>query len=122
MTLEQILLIKNSLTFLSKERLFAAYEIAKNLRECDKIIEESKLLSQKLFEMHADKDEDGNFIYEENKVKITDEAAIKRYQEEVRKIIETEHNLIFIKIPSAKLSNEKLPAEILIPLLGVIID
>jgi len=125
----QIVEIKSALTELSKERLPIAYEIAKNIRICNNAIQEMTELSRTIFENFADKDEDGNFIKHQvgddpnnMQLKISNSDALNQYQIEFVKLLDVEHDVHFVMIPKARIQTENLLADVLIPLIDVIIN
>jgi hypothetical protein len=122
----EIVQIKESLKNLSQERLHVAYEIAKNIRICDKIINETQEIAKELYTKYADVDGEGKVITSRDKegretAKISDPEKIIECQEELTKLDKEEHDVQFIKINKTKLEAEKLSADILIPLVDVII-
>jgi hypothetical protein len=125
----QILEVKNALTELGKERLPIAYEVAKNIRLCNKVIEETAELSREMFEKFADKDKDGKPVQvpDENNqgqmtMKITDQANLLSYQEEIGKILNADHDMEFVKIPKVRIQSEKLTATTIVPLIDIVIE
>jgi hypothetical protein len=125
----QILEVKNALTELGKERLPIAYEVAKNIRLCNKVIEETAELSREMFEKFADKDKDGKPVQvpDENNqgqmtMKITDPANLLSYQEEIGKILNADHDMEFVKIPKVRIQSEKLTATTIVPLIDIVIE
>jgi hypothetical protein len=122
----EIVQIKESLKKLSQERLHVAYEIAKNIRICDKIINETQEIAKELYTKYADVDTNGQVITSRDEegretAKISDPEKIKECQEELTKLDREEHDVQFCKINKTKLEAEKLSADILIPLVDVII-
>jgi len=125
----QVVEIKNALTELGKERLPIAYEVAKNIRICNKIIDETSEISREMFEKFSDKDANEKPIQvpdDKNNgqmtMTITDPMNLKMYQEELTKILNSEHLVEFIKIPKARIQNEKLTANVVVPLIDVVIE
>jgi hypothetical protein len=128
----QIVDIKNALTTLGKERLPIAYEIAKNIRMCSNVIQETADLSKELFEKFADKDDQGQLINypvevpegqpEQTQMRISDPAKLKSYQVELIKVLDADHTIDFVKIPRSKIQSEKLEASILLPLIDIVIE
>jgi len=125
----QILEVKNALTDLGRERLPIAYEVAKNIRICNKIIDETAELSKDMFEKFADKGSDNKPIMvpdEKNgnqpTMKITDAVNLAAYQEEIMKILNADHKVEFIKISKIRIQSEKLTASMIVPLIDAIIE
>lgn len=124
----QIEQIQKALTDLSKERLPIAYEIARNLQLCNKVISEVSEVSRQLFEQFADRDEHGEFVrvpQEGNPsnllMKITDPSKLSAYQQAIQKLAADEHSIPFVTISMDAIKGEKLAAETLLPLLDVIL-
>ena len=121
----KIKLIEDSLTKLGNKELPIAFEIAKNLRACTKITEESEALFKEVFSKYADKDENGNLIqYSQDgkpTTKITGADKMEQFNVEVAKIDNEEHEIVFIKIPKSALSGKDLAANILVPLMDDLI-
>lgn len=120
--------IQRALTELGKERLPIAYEIARNLQLCNKVLGEVTDISRQLFEQYADKDASGKFVQVPQDgnpsnlmLKISDPAKLSLYQVEMQKLANEDHSIEFVKIPMDALKGEKLTAEFLLPLLDVII-
>jgi hypothetical protein len=118
--------IKLALEKLAKEPLKAAFEIAKDIRICTKLLDEGQELTRTLHAQFADRDEEGKIKqYEDEEkraiAKISDPDKLKIYQEAIQKLNMEEHEVVFTKINKSKLETEKLSAEILIPLIDVII-
>jgi hypothetical protein len=125
----EILEIKNALTDLSKERLFVAYEIAKNIRRCNAAIEETQAINKALVEKFCDKDAEGNpknypveGRTDQTQLKITDAELLKQYQEEWIKALDADHTIDFVKIPKMKIQSANLVGSTLVPLVDVIIE
>jgi hypothetical protein len=116
--------IKNALEQLGNERLPIWYEIAKNIRICNKVIDEVQAIAKELFEGFADKDENGKLKqFEENGrsvSKITDPEKLKAYSAEVEKLDKDDHEITFHKVSLKKIESEKLQANVLVPLLDTI--
>lgn len=126
MKLAQVAAIHQSLTILSQERLAAAYEIAKNIRTCESILNEVQELMRVLFTTYVDRDLDGKIKeYEEEdgkKVnKISDLQQLALYREELAKIDAEERDVKLVPIPAEKISGKELSAAVLMPLLGTVI-
>lgn len=117
--------IRNALQVLGNEKLPIAYEVAKNIRKCNRILDEVQDIVKELHGKYADKDEKGTVKqYEEDGkqlAKISDPAQLLAYQQELAKIDTEEHEIEFIKISSSKLDSEKLTGNILVPLIDVVI-
>jgi hypothetical protein len=125
----QITEIKNALIELGKERLPVAYEIAKNTRLCNQVINETADLSRELFEKFADRDSEGALIQypDESKsmqtvLKINDPEKLAQHQAERIKLLLAEHTVDFVKISASSIQAVPLTASILMPLLDSIIE
>lgn len=122
----EIFEIKNALTALGKEKLAVAYEVAKNIRICDKVLTETQEIAKELHTKFTDKDEKGEVkIYKDEEgrdiTKISDAKLLAQYQEELKKLDSENHEITFIKINKAKLEAEKLSADMLIALIDTVI-
>ena len=122
----QIFEIKRDLQALGKERLPVAFEVAKNIRIADKILNETQEIAKELHTKFTDKDDKGEVkIYkdEENRdiTKISDPEKLKQYQEELKKLDSEDHEVTFVKINKSQLAGEKLPAEMILALIDTII-
>jgi hypothetical protein len=122
----EIFMIKDALQKLGKERLTVAFEIAKNIRACDKVLNEAQEIAKELHQKYADKDEKGEVKqYPDDKgqmlTKISDPALIKDYQVELAKLDTEEHEVVFTKIKKSQISAEKIPGEILVPLIDTVL-
>ncbi len=124
MKIDQITQIKNALNQLGNERLPIAYEIAKNIKTCDKVIDEVQTIVKELFEKYAEKDENGklkNFEQDGQLMsKITDAEKLKEYNAELEKVRDDDHEITFHKVLLSKIEAEKLQANTLVPLLDTI--
>jgi hypothetical protein len=121
----QIAMIHQALTALGQERLPVAYEVAKNLKACDKIMVEVRDLLTILFQKYVDRDLSGNIVeYEEDgqkRNKISDPEQLRQYNEEIAKIDAEDYEIKFTTIPGEKLAGKEIAASILLPLLDVVI-
>lgn len=121
----QIANIHQALNVLAQERLPVAYEIAKNIKECDKVITEVQELLKVLFQTYVDRDLSGNIIaYSENDKqvnKISDPAQLKLYTEEIAKIDAEDHDIKLTPISGEKFAGKEIPATVLLPLLDTVI-
>ena len=124
----QIASIHQALTVLGQERLPVAYEVAKNIKACEKVISEVQDLVKSLFQTYVDRDLSGNVIeYEEDggkKVnKISDPKQLAAYQEEMNKIDAEDYEIKLATIPGSKFEGKEIAATVLMPLLdSVIVD
>jgi len=122
----QILNIQKALEELSKERLTIAYEIAKNIRICKNITDETQSLVAEIQLKYADRDENGNILQEFDEkrrpiFKITNPVKMQQFLGELSKIDNEEHEVTFVKISLNAIKDEKLTAEILLPLLDTVL-
>lgn len=122
----EIFEIKLALEKLGKERLPIAFEVAKNIRLANKVLSETQEIAKELHTKFADKDEKGEVKSYKNEegqdvAKISDPAKLKEYQDELKKLDSEEHDVPFVKINKSQLVGEKLPAEMLLALVDVII-
>lgn len=121
----QIANIHQALNVLAQERLPVAYEIAKNIKECDKVITEVQELLKVLFQTYVDRDLSGNIItYTENDKqvnKISDPNQLKLYNEEIAKIDAEDHDIKLTPISGEKFAGKEIPATVLLPLLDTVI-
>lgn len=126
MRYQEIAEIRLALLELMNERLPVAYEIAKNIKECEKITTEVQELVTTMQQMYADKDEQGKIVTEKAVdgilVKFSDPARRDAYQREILKINQENHEIVFKKIQSSALKDINLPARILLPLVDIIIE
>ncbi len=126
MKFAEILIIKKALMVLGQERLPVAYEIAKNIRICDKIITESKEIANEVYLRYADREENGDVKMYKNELgqgvaRITDSTRAAECQVELNKLDLEEHDVSFVKFNKNILKAEKLSADTLIPLIDIII-
>ena len=117
--------IVNALTALGNEKLPIAYEIAKNIRKCNKILTEVDETVKELHTKFVDKDENGEVkqYTEGDKTfsKISDPDQLKAFNEEIAKIEVDEHEITFHKILFSKIENERLAANALAALIDTVI-
>jgi hypothetical protein len=125
----QIIEIKTSLAELGKEKLPIAYEIAKNIRMCNQIIQETQDINKTLVEKFCDKSEDGTpkdypveNHPEQTQLRIGDPELLKQYQEAWMKALDADHKVDFVKIPKLRIQSEKLLASMLVPLVDTVIE
>lgn len=121
----EIMEVRDALVRLGEKDLPVAYEVAKNIRICNSILNETREILQDLHKKFADKDKDGNIIqYEENGQqvsKITDKEKLAQYQEELRKLDAEEHEVAFLKVSKASFAGKDVPGLVLVPLVDVVI-
>lgn len=126
MKYQEIAEIRLALLELMNERLPVAYEIAKNIKECEKVTSEVQELVTTMQQMYADKDEQGKIVTEKTAdgvlVKFSETDRRDAYQREILKINQEDHTVVFKKINSSSLKDVKLPARILLPLVDIIIE
>jgi hypothetical protein len=118
--------VKQALLKISSERLPIAYEIAKNLKLCNKIIAETDEIMMEIYKKYADKDEKGELrVYhdpsEKEMYKISDNEKLLEYQQALNKLYSEEHDVKFITISKTTLIGQSLYATDLLPLLDIII-
>jgi hypothetical protein len=125
----EILEVKKALEELGKERLPVAYEVAKNTRICEKILNETSDILREIFEKYADRDEQGTPIQHQDSdptkgstMKITDPAMLKNYRDEIERVLNEDHEVTFVKIPRSRIQSERLTASMLVPLIDVVIE
>lgn len=122
----EILEIRIALMELINERLPVAYEIAKNIKSCEKVITEVQELVTTIQQLYADKDEHGKIITEQTAdgiiVKFSEPLRREAYQKEILKINQEDYKLDFKRIKSSSLKDIHLPARILLPLVDTIIE
>lgn len=125
MKYREILVIRQVLDMLAQDSMPAAFELAKNIRICDKIIKDGNELSSTLYDKYADRDDKGEIkVYEDNGKqvkKITNKTKETEFSAEYEKLLNDEHEVTFSKISSAKLADTKLKPMLLVPLLDVIL-
>jgi hypothetical protein len=126
MKIAEIALIKSKLELMSKENLTFAYEIAKNLRICNKYLDEGFSIVKELQLQFVDRDEKGEIkVYKDEKdqdiYRITDPIKFPQYQEAVRKLEDEDHNPQFVTINKSKIEAGHFSDEALLPLIDVII-
>ena len=121
----QIAALQQALTVLGQERLPMAYEIAKNLKACDRVMIEVRELAQIIFQKYADRDLSGNIMeYDEDgkkQNKISDPEQLRMYNDEITKIDTEEHDIHLITIPGIKFAGKDIAAAVLLPLLDTVI-
>lgn len=123
----QIASIHQALTVLGQERLPVAYEVAKNIKACEKVITEVQELVKTLFQTYVDRDLSGNIIeYEDGDKKtnkISDPKQLTLYQEEMNKIDAEDYDIKLTPISGTKFEGKEIAATVLMPLLdSVIVD
>ena len=126
MKFAEIVIIKEALEKISLGHLTFAFEIAKNLRICNKVIDETMSVVKDLQRQFLDKDERGEIMVHKDEkgqdtMKISDPSKLLQYQNAVRKLEEEEHGMAFLTIHKSKIEAEKFAAVEIIPLVDVII-
>lgn len=127
MKYKEIVVIKEALEKLGKEPSDALFEIAKNIRICNVIIDEATSLAKDIISKYADREEDGKIKeYPEtngqNTMRVTDPEKMLQLQNNLANLENQEHEVTFVKFSMSKLKNLTLTLDMLIPLIDVIIS
>lgn len=127
MKLYQIDQINKALKKLAETDLPIAYELAKNIRACETILDESNEIARELHSRFADKNEKGELIQYPQDGKeysrITDTSKALLYTHELAKIEAVEHDIKLVPISKTIFEGKQIPGltNLLIPLIGTII-
>ena len=121
----QIISIHQALLALGTEKLPIAYEIAKNVKMCERVMAETRELIQTIFKKYADRDDKGNLleIVEDGKKRhqVTVPENVAQCNEELAKVEKEEHDIKFVPISSSIVIGKDIPVTTLVPLLDTII-
>jgi hypothetical protein len=126
MKLNEINTIRQALVLLGEEKFPIVYEIAKNIKLCDKALDEAKIYGKQLTEKFADKNEDGSIKqYIENGqslMKVTDSEDLEHLQHELSKIENEEHDIPFLIISKDLLKSPTISSALrFVPLIDTVI-
>lgn len=122
----EVVEIERALQRLGQERLSNWYDVAKNIRIAGKVTKEVADLVREAQKRFAKKDEMGEVVFEPaggelmRPVFATTEDK-KAFHEVIKQIDEEERKVSFHKFPMSRLKDLNLPANVMAPLLDVVV-